>query len=318
MSSDQLPRLPKFEMRQARAFLAVAAELHFRRAADRLFTSQPALSRSIRALERAVGTPLLERSTRRVRLTSAGEAFASECRTALSHFDRAETAALDAVGGRGGRLRLGYMNFAISGGLPALLQSYQKQYPRVVMDLEYAPSAQQRVAVLQGTIDIGFTIGELRSQKVRNFLFERNDFVALLPSTHPLSARPELRLSDLAGEPFVLGTEETFSTFRRLLFPACHNAGFFPNIVQQASNSTGIFGMVAAGVGVSVYAGCARSTKMTGVVVKPLVDVEDTIPTFAIWAADNSSEVLHGFTTFLESYACAHPIARGSLPISHS
>ncbi len=116
----------------------------------------------------------------------------------------------------------------------------------------------------------------------------------------------------------MLGSEETFGTFGGLLFPLCHNAGFFPNIVQQTSNSTGIFGMVAAGVGVSVYAGCARSTTRAGVVVKPLVDVDDTIPTFAIWVADNSSEVLRGFTTFLESYERSNPIAGGSFPSSHA
>jgi DNA-binding transcriptional LysR family regulator len=304
-------RLPKFDLRQARAFLAVATELHFGRAAERLFTSQSALSRSILALERAVGTPLLERSTRRVRLTSAGEAFAAECRRALSHFDRAGTAALDAAGGRGGRLRLGYMDFAISGGLPGLLQGYRRQFPGVVVDMEYAPSARQRIAILEGSLDIGFVIGEFQSQKVRNILLERNDFVALLPDSHRLASRPEVRLTDLAREPFVLGTEEAFGSFRRLLFPICHNAGFFPEIVQLASNSNGIFGMVAAGVGVSVYAGCARNTQRTGVVVKPLVDVTEVIPTFAIWAADNPSEVLQGFTTHLTGHAASHPIRAG-------
>lgn len=300
---------PKFDIRQARAFLMVATELHFGRAAERLFTSQPALSRSILALERAIGTPLLERSTRRVRLTSAGEAFAAECRRALSHFEQAGTAALDAAGGRSGRLRLGYMDFAITGGLPALLQGYRRQVPGVVLDLEYAPSAKQRVAVLEGTIDIGFVIGEFRSQKIRNALLERNDFVALLPDTHPLSVRPELRLSDLAREPFVLGTEEAFSTFRRVLFPVCHNAGFFPDIVQQASNSSGIFGMVAAGVGVSVYAGCARNANRAGVVVRPLVDVTEHIPTFAVWSADNPSEALQGFTEYMASWTAARPLS---------
>src|SRR5476649_1748139 len=80
------PRAPKFDLRQARAFLFVADELHFGRAAARLFMTQPALSRTIRALEESVAVALFERSTRRVRLTPAGEAFAAECRLALGHF----------------------------------------------------------------------------------------------------------------------------------------------------------------------------------------------------------------------------------------
>lgn len=295
-------RLPKFDVRQIRAFLIVADELHFGRAAERLFTSQSALSRTIHALETAVGTLLFERSTRRVRLTSAGEAFAAEGRLALGHLERANIAALDAAQGRGGRLRLGYMDFAINGRLPSLLQRYRTEFPGVVADLEYNPSSKQRLALLEGRIDIGFVIGEFRSQKVSNILVERNDFVALLPDTHPLASRPTLRLTDLAREPFVLGTEDAFGTFRQQLFPICHSAGFFPDIVQLASNSSGIFGMVAAGVGVSVYAGCARNAARVGVVVRPLADVSETIPTYAVWVADNPSEALRTFTEFLVAY----------------
>ncbi|OOG57483.1 LysR family transcriptional regulator [Polaromonas sp. C04] len=296
-------RLPKFDVRQVRAFLVVAGELHFGRAAERLFTSQPALSRTIHALEDAVGVSLFERSTRRVRLTSAGEAFAAECSLALGHLERASTAALEAADGRAGRLRVGYMDFAINGRLPSLLQGFRAGFPRAVLDLEYNPSSKQRVALLEGRIDVGFVIGEFESQKVLNVLVDQNDYVALLPDTHPLASRRTLRLADLAEEPFVMGTEDAFSTFRRLFFPVCHTAGFFPNIVQLASNTSGIFGMVAAGVGVSVYAGCARNIGRVGVVVKPLVDVSDVIPTFAVWVADNPSEVLHGFRDFLVANA---------------
>jgi len=297
------PRLPKFDVRQVRTFLVVATELHFGRAAERLYTSQPALSRTIHALEEAVGVPLFERSTRRVRLNAAGEVFAAECRLALGHLERAGAAALEAADGRAGRLRIGYMDFAINGRLPPLLQAFRAQSPRAVLDLEYSPSAKQRVALLEGRIDVGFVIGEFESQKVLNVLVDQDDFVALLPDAHPLASRRTLRLADLADEPFVMGSEDAFSTFRRLLFPVCHTAGFFPNIVQQASNTSGIFGMVAAGVGVSVYAGCARNIRRAGVVVKPLADVSDVISTFACWVADNPSEVLLRFKDFLVANA---------------
>lgn len=296
-------RLPKFDLRQARAFLFVADELHFGRAASRLFTSQPALSRSIHALEDAVGTPLFERTTRRVRLTPAGEVFAAECRLALGHFERATTAAQDAADGSVGRLRVGYMDFAINGRLPQLLKDYRERHPRDVLDLEYNPSAKQRTALLEGRIDIGFVIGEFESQKVLNVQVAQDDYVALLPNGHPLAAKRNLGLADLVDQPFVMGSEDAFSTFRALLFPVCHAAGFFPNIVQQASNTSGIFGMVAAGVGVSVYAGCARNIRRVGVVVKPLVDVGEFIPIFAVWVVDNPSPVLQRFKDFLVANA---------------
>lgn len=297
------PRLPRFDLRQARAFVCVADELHFSRAAARLYTSQSALSRAIRGLEGIVGVPLLERTTRRVRLTAAGESFADECRKALAHFDRAAGSALDAADGRTGRLRIAYMDFAINGRLPLLLKEFRARFPRSVLDLEYLPSAKQRTALFEGRIDIGMMIGELEGAKARNLLVDQDDFVALLPEGHPIASRRTVALADLAREPFVLGNDDGFSSFRRLFLPLCHEAGFMPDIVQQASNSSGIFGMVAAGVGVSVYAGCARNVRRAGVVVRPLADVRATIPVFAAWVDEPASELLAKFTDFLVSQA---------------
>lgn len=296
-------RAPKFDLRQARAFLCVADELHFGRAAARLYTTQPALSRGIRALEEAIGVALFERSTRRVRLTSAGDAFAAECRLALGHLERAAGAAHDAAEGRAGRLRVAYMDFAINGRLPPLVRDFRRKHPRTVLDLEYLPSAKQRTALLEGRIDIGFMIGEFESTRVHNVLVDQDDHVALLPDSHPLASKRTLRLADLAAEPWVMGTEDAFSTYRRLLLPLCHEAGFMPEVVQQASNSNGILGMVAAGVGVTVYAGCARNLRRTGVVVKPLADVSATIPVFAAWVGEGASEVLRRFAEFLVANA---------------
>ena len=293
------PRAPKFDLRQARAFLFVADELHFGRAAARLFMTQPALSRTIRALEASVAVALFERSTRRVRLTPAGEAFAAECRLALGHFERAGAAARNAADGREGRLRVGYMDFAINGRLPQILKAFRSKYPQVMVDLEYIPTAMQHTALLEGRIDIGFVIGEFRAPSVRNTAVDRDDFVVLMPEGHRLASRASIRLADLADEPFVLGSEDTFSSFRQLVFPLCNAAGFYPRIVQQASNTSGIFGMVAAGVGVTLYAGCARNFRRTGVVVKPLADVREKIPTFAAWVSDNGSEVLSRFREFV-------------------
>lgn len=285
----------KFDLRQARAFVFMAEELHFGRAAARLFMSQPALSRSIRQLEDAVGVPLLERSTRRVRLTPAGDAFAVECRVALGHLGRAVQAAQQAAQGREGRLRVGYMDFAINGRLPRVLQAFRDRHPRVDIDLQYLPTALQHAALLEGRLDIAFGIGQFDSPAVVNLLVEQEDFVALLPETHRLARSAAVRLGDLATEPFVVGNEASYSSFRTRLFSVCHAAGFFPRIVQQASNTSGILGMVAAGVGVSIFGGSARNLQRVGVVVRPLAGVQETIPTFAAWVADHPSPLLRRF-----------------------
>jgi DNA-binding transcriptional LysR family regulator len=307
--SDEIRR-PTFDVRAARAFLFVAEDLHFGRAAARLHTSQPALSRTIHALEETLGVSLLERSTRRVALTAAGEVFSAECRLALGHLERAVTGAQDAAIGRVGRIRIGYMDFAIHGSLPWLLKGFRSKFPNDVMDLEYYPSVKQKAALLEGLIDVGFVIGQLDSPKVKNVLVDLNDYVALLPDLHPLAKQPRLRLSDMAKEPFVLGTEDGFGGFRSLLLPVCYSRGFFPNIVQETSSTGGILGMVAAGVGVSIFAGCARNWKRDGVIVKPLVDVTDYIPTYAIWATDNQSGALKRFGDFVLANSGSGPTLR--------
>lgn len=298
-TASKVPNTPtqplRFDLRQARAFSCLAEELHFGRAAARLFVSQPALSRSIRQLEEAVGVPLLERSTRRVRLTAAGEAFGVECRLALGHLGRAVDAAHRAAEGREGRLRVGYMDFAINGRLPRILQAFRERHPRVDIDLQYLPTALQHTALLEGRLDIGFVIGAFDSPAVVSLLVEQEDFVALLPEGHRLAGRAAVRLGDLANEPFVVGHEAAYSSFRTRMFSLCHAAGFFPSIVQQASNTSGILGMVAAGVGVSIFGGSARNLQRAGVVVKRLEGVQESIPTFAAWVADHPSPLLRRF-----------------------
>ena len=289
----------RFDFRQARAFITVSEDLHFGKAAARLSMAQPALSRLIRGLEAAVGVSLFERSTRKVRLTAAGEAFAAECRLALGHVSRAVSAAQNAAEGHAGRLRVGYMDFAINGRLPQILQAFRARHPQVRVDLDYMPTAMQHAALLEGRIDIAFIIGELESPKVLNLLVEQDDFVALLPETHPLARQKTLRTADLANQPFVMGSEDTFSSFRARMFSVCHSAGFFPRIVQQASNTSGILGLVAAGVGVTIFAGNIRNLRRAGVAVKPLSDARQIIPTFAAWVADHPSAVLQRFRDVL-------------------
>jgi len=285
----------RFDLRQLRAFLVVADQLHFSRAAEDLSMTQPAVSRMIRKVEDAVGASLFERSTRKVRLTAAGEAFAAECRLALNHLDLASQAAHNAAEGREGRLRVGYMDFAINGSLPSMLRSFREHASAVSMTLEYMPTTAQHVALLEGRIDIGFVVGALKAQKVSNLLVEEQQFVALVPERHRLASRPSVPLAELEGEPFVMGSEDAFASFRPLVFDLCHAAGFFPNIVQEASNSSGIFGLVAAGVGVSIYSDCVRSVRRAGTVVKALSNVATPIPIFATWVGNHAPVTLARF-----------------------
>jgi DNA-binding transcriptional LysR family regulator len=294
--------LPKFDIRQVRAFLLLTEELHFGRAAARLCTSQSALSVTIQALEEGVGLRLLERSTRRVRLTPAGEVFAAEARQAFGHLLRAAAYAHTLATEPGNLLRVGYNDFSITGLMPALLNRFSAEFPEVTLDLRFLPSPVQRTALQQGSLDVGLMIDAFTAPGSANHLIERNEYVALLPTDHPLARRKSLRLADLADEPFVLGEEKAYGAFRKALFGLCEARGFHPRVKLSAPSTVGILGMVAAGVGVSVFGSCARNINRADVVVKSLSDVSETIPIYASGLAANPSPAVQRFTQFISQH----------------
>lgn len=287
------------DLRHLRAFAALGKELHFGRAAEALNIAQPALSKIIQQIEAEIGTPLLLRTTRRVELTEAGKTFLAETDSIVAQIDHAISAARHAARGMRGELRIAYTDFAINGRLPHFLRDFAGIHPDIRLNLIHMPTTRQHIALLQDTIDIGFMIGEFSQSTTSSLVFDEDDYVALLPSAHPLCAEPSLRLAQLAGEKFVLGTGDNWEAFRNRLFGECRNRGFFPDIVLEASNSEGIIGLVVAGVGVTIYSSCVRSIPRHGVEVRPLVDVTTKLPVVAVWNRGNTSPVLDTFLKFL-------------------
>ena len=291
----------KYELRHVRAFICIAEELHFNRAAKRMHTSQSALSRSIRDLESALDVQLVKRTTRRVELTEAGRAFLVEAKVGLGHIERAGSVAWHAAEGTVGELRIAYNDFAIIGKVPALIKEFRQSWPQVRLLLEFIPTSMQKEAILEEAFDLGFLIGPYDDPNVETHLVDQDSYVALLPEEHRLAKADSLCLSDLAREPFVLGTSGNWRELRERLFTLCRQAGFFPVITQEASNSQGIFGLVAAGMGVSVYSGCVRNIARKGVVVRSLDDVVETIPICAAWSRGLTSPTLRTFVHFIQN-----------------
>lgn len=288
------------ELKHIRAFLALAEELHFSRAAARVKLTQPAFSRRIRDLEKALGAPLVKRTTRYVALTDAGHAFLIQARQGIGHIERAVTLARQAAEGAVGELRVGYMSFAINGRLPAIVRGFRNKNSDIRLDLVYMSTAEQRMALMEHKIDVGFLVGTVDDTYIHCTPFDYDTYVALLPKNHHLARKKNLTLYDLANEPFVFGDAAHWAALREPVFTMCHQLGFFPEIVQEASNSEGIFGLVAAGTGVSIYGGCARNIRRNGVVIRNLVDVQQRVPMYAAWDNRSDSTVLTRFLDFLK------------------
>lgn len=291
----------RIDVHHIRAFLAVADALQFSVAAERLHMTQPALSRIIKALEESVGAALFARTTRRVELTNAGRVFAEHCQLALTHIDQAVALARRAEAGNIGHLRIAYMDFAINGALPAIVEAFGKKFPSINIDLVHMPSTVQKEAMLDSTIDVGFMIGPFTAPGVETRVFGREPMVALLPAAHPLTKKRSLHLADLAGERFVLGTPHSWEAFRHHFFSICHRVGFSPAIAQEASTSDGIIGLVAANTGVSIYPECIRNIQRSGLVVRPLADKDTAIEMVVCWRADTRNPSVETFVSELKS-----------------
>jgi DNA-binding transcriptional LysR family regulator len=278
----------RVELRHIDAFLTLARTLHFSRAAAALNLSQPSLSRTIGALEDEIGAALFVRTTRQVTLTEAAHAFLGSAPSITEAVDRSVSDAQRAAAGETGRLTVGYMDFAINGPLPDLLQRFRAAAPGIAVDLSYMPTNAQHEALFDGGLDIGFMIGPFAAEGVTTHAVDTADLVVLLPRTHKLARQRSITTDQLAREPWVLGAAEPWEAFRTIVFDHCAKHGFAPNVVQEATNSDGIFGLVAAGVGISLYSDSAANLRRKGIVIKELAAAPQ-VQTVAAWRRDNAN-----------------------------
>lgn len=167
-----------------RYFVAVAEELHFRRAAERLFMAQQPLSRQVQRLEAECGVKLFERTTRRVALTAAGEAFLEEVRRTLAALDRAVKTARRAANEEVGTLRLGYTATALYNVLPEAVRAFREQYPEVQLELTEMSSAGLERALLAKDIQAALLYGPVADAAVESVLLLEEPLVVALPERH--------------------------------------------------------------------------------------------------------------------------------------
>ena len=287
------------EIRHLRYFQAVAEELSFRGAAERLNLAQPALSRAIRQLEDSIGARLLERSNRRVALTEPGRVFLEGCRRTLSDVEKLVEDTRRACHGEIGHLAIGYTDFAISGALPEIMQDFRSRYPDVTVDLLHMVTAVQLEALRRGDIQVGFMTGPVAEPGLGHVTVQDERLVVILPETHPLARLNAIPLARLAGEPFVTGQAAHWSHYLSHVTAVCQTAGFTPRVVQEAYNSEGIFGLVAANMGLTLHVECARNYFRKGLAIRPLRGTDHRVPTVAAWKSVEISPVTRRFIDFV-------------------
>lgn len=284
------------ELRQLRCFIAVADELHFGRAAQRMDMLPSALGRYIRLLEEDLGTRLLTRSTRSVALTPHGALFLAEARAIITHSDALRARFQKLARQHAGRLRIGAIDSALVGLVPRVLQVFRQQYPDVEVQITEDKSSKLIPQLKAGRLDLLFARtpehadGALESR----FLFYENVILAI-SDRHPLAQRAEIHVEDLAGVPLIVPERRSRPHSYDLTVKFFENAGFQPNLVHITDEKQTIINMVAAELGAAIMPRWITRTSPQSVAFVPFAAryeaLRQTLPVGALWMKQNQDEV---------------------------
>jgi DNA-binding transcriptional LysR family regulator len=240
------------ELRHLRYFIAVAEELHFGRAAERLYISQPPLSQQIKALENELGVQLLARTRRKVELTHAGRMFLDEARLTLQQAERAQRVALEAAQGIRGRLRVGFVTSASYSILPVVIRRFRRAHPYVTLELMEMIPSRQIAALESREIDVGILRPPVEETCMELETVLEEPLVAALPVNHRKSGQKALDLKSLSDESFVLFPRHHGPGIYDVIMQACHRAGFTPQVSYAPNEMQTILAYVAGGLGISL------------------------------------------------------------------
>jgi DNA-binding transcriptional LysR family regulator len=290
------------ELRHLRYFLAVAEELNFRRAAERLGIAQPPLSSQIHDLENEIGVSLFRRVPKGAELTEAGVAFSS---AAPAVFDMVEQAVrLAQKGGRGevGQLRVGYTSSASFNQIvPKSLLAFRRAYPAVELALEERNSPQLLDLLDRQRLDAVFIRpGKELPRGFSVTLLDEEPMMVVLPAAHHLSDRYALRMTDLKGEPFVMFSRSLGPGLYDEVIEGCRRAGFEPVVAQRAPQITSIANLVAVELGVSIVPSQVANAHVPGVVFVPIVGDTPIARLALAMRQDDRSVTTKNFRAFVQ------------------
>jgi DNA-binding transcriptional LysR family regulator len=284
------------ELRQLRYFLAVAEDLHFTRAAERLHVAQPALSQQISQLEREVGVKLLERTSRSVVLTPAGEVFRKRAGIAIEQLERAAADAGTIGRGEAGILSLGFVSAAVVNILPVVMRWFRQEIPAAVIDLREMEPSEQIESIRQRHLDIGLFHASIQAPELASMMVIREKLIVALPENHPAACKEQVELKSFSKETIFLPRRHTFPGFYELVIQACQKEGFQPARLQPMNLLQTAVALVSGELGIALVPESFRhNLPVRGVIYKSLAEPAPAAEMIAVWREDNESPLL---TTF--------------------
>ena len=283
------------EFRHLRYFLALAEELHFGRAAQRLSISQPPLSLNIQQLEASVGAQLFTRNSRGVQLTAAGQAFVPAARALLAQASEASREAREVAQGQAGELQIGFAGTLLYCGLPQVLQHFQASHPRLRLALRELSSSEQLSELVRDRLDVGFVHATRVPVGFEQVLVASQAMVACLPKDHAMAHRLSIELQALQGEALVVVSRAVSPDYHERILAECELAGWVPPVVHELRHWLSVVALVAQGQGVALVPEALAQSALAGAVFVPVSECSFRYDTRCLWRSQRDQAALKDF-----------------------
>lgn len=290
----------KMELRQLRYFVAVAEELHFRRAAVRMHVSQPPLSQQIRLLEETLGTQLFRRTQRHVSLTYEGEVLLAHIKPLLARWDETPDIIAAAQRGEAGFLRVGFTAAGAYYLIPTAIGSFKQRFPAVELALHEMVSTDQVKGLLENRLDVGLTRPHARHPDLMSQKLLEEPLMVVLPAYHPLAAKDSIDLPSLRDQPLISFTPANSPYLNEMVDEVLSRGGYAPTVVQRATQPHTLVSLVAAGLGIALVPELTYRNSLDGVVYRPLsIDNPPVAEMYVCWRKQAKSALLDNFLASL-------------------
>lgn len=289
----------QLELRHIRYFLTVAHELHFRKAAERLYISQPGLSRQIKELEESLGIVLFDRHNRRVELTPAGRYLQTELADYVKRIDDTIHHAKLLSDGIQGELKLGYVGSAMQSTIPNLLKQIQNEKRNIHVSLKEMDNERQVQELFSRDIDLGFVRTERIPRGLNSHPVLVEPFCLVLPSSHPIDRSNFKDLSNFKEEAFILFDPQYSPSYFEKVMQIFDDQGFVPKVSHSTVHAGSIYKLVESGFGISIVPESLIASYAANLKFIVLHDIRQRTVLSAVWNPDSRNPVLKEVVTLL-------------------
>lgn len=290
----------QIELRHLHYFRVLAEELHFRKAAERLFISQPGLTRQIKQLEEIYKTPLFERGKRYVKLTEAGKFLQKEVDILFNQVNNIHTQIEKIAEGKITNLKLGFIGSAVQTILPELLAKLKAKQPLIDVSLNELSNEVQLEMLLKNELDFGFVRTDDYPFQLEAYPILTENFALVVPKNHPIIAKKKISLADVKEEPFILFSKQYSSFYYELVMSIFRDYQFEPKVALRTVNALSIFNLVSQGLGIAIVPSSLKKGYSTDVDFIELNHIPQRTTLYLAWSKENRNPGIQLFINILK------------------